>query len=163
MSSFDYLKKIARQKVARTKSQQANEEFTFLSVRISGKAMCLPAEAIKEIIPKPLVIPMGHAKPWYKGLMKVQGEIFSVVDVGLFLGGKSRGSRLNYAVALQSENGQHAFVVEEINGLVKEKVIKKNDERFTGKLQTESGGELISILVEDIINSPEYNNVSVFS
>lgn len=163
MSSFDYLKKVAQQKAGRKKNQQISEEFTFLSVRIAGEAMCLSAEAVREIIPKPLVMPMGHAKPWYKGLMKVQGEVFSVIDIGLFLSGKSRGSKISYAIALQSESGQHAFAVEEVNGLIKEKVIKKQGERFTGKLQTESGGELTFILVEDIISSPEYNNVSIFS
>lgn len=162
MSSFDYLKQIVEQRARIDRNQVIDEEFAFLSIKVAGEPMCLPADMVREIIPKPMVAAMGHAKPWYKGLMKVQGDIFSAVDIGLFLGKKSRGTRLAYAVALKSNSGQHAFLVEEVNGLVKEKVVKKQKDDFVNLLFTASGTELKTIIVDEIVDSPEFNNVSVF-
>lgn len=60
-----------------------------LGVQVGGQAWLISLEDAAEVIPVPPVFAVPLAKPWFRGVANVRGNLYSVSDFGAFLGGQA--------------------------------------------------------------------------
>jgi len=58
-----------------------------LGVRIAGEPWLFDLTDAGEVIPVPPVAPVPLARPWFRGVANVRGNLYSVSDLGELLGG----------------------------------------------------------------------------
>jgi twitching motility protein PilI len=59
-----------------------------LAVQIAGGGWLVDLEDAAEVIAVPAIYPVPLAKPWFRGIANVRGNLHSVSDFGAFLGGE---------------------------------------------------------------------------
>jgi len=58
-----------------------------LGVRIAGEPWLFDLTEAGEVIPVPPIAPVPLARPWFRGVANVRGNLYSVSDLGALLGG----------------------------------------------------------------------------
>lgn len=160
-TSFQYLQLIAsRQRVVREDSV-SGEGNKFLCVGIKKQKLYINTGYIGEIIMDAAPSPVGHSAVWFEGLVKVQGEIYSAVNIGAFLN-DAKTNTGSYTIALSPQYNNIALIVDSLLGLHTIEMsgeITKN--KFTDVYQAEE--EEINILsIKRLLSSPEFRNISIF-
>jgi len=59
---------------------------TKLGVRVGGEAWLVDLKEAAEVIPVPPLSAVPLAKPWFRGVANVRGNLYSVSDLGALLG-----------------------------------------------------------------------------
>ena len=59
---------------------------TKLGLRAGGEAFLVDLKEAGEVIPVPPISPVPLARPWFKGVANVRGNLYSVSDLGALLG-----------------------------------------------------------------------------
>ena len=62
-----------------------------LGLQVGGEAWLVDLREAGEIVPPPAISPVPLARPWFKGVANVRGNLYSVTDFSAFLGGPSTG------------------------------------------------------------------------
>ena len=57
-----------------------------LGLRTAGEAWLVDLKEAGEVIPLPAISPVPLARAWFKGVANVRGNLYSVSDLGAFLG-----------------------------------------------------------------------------
>ena len=57
-----------------------------LGVRMGGEAWLVDLMEAGEVMPVPSISPVPLAKPWFKGVANVRGNLYSVTDFSAFVG-----------------------------------------------------------------------------
>lgn len=162
--SFQLLQNLAKRDKVKRISTDKSKGAAFLGVLVKDKKYHIPIAQVREIIPKPQIVAIGHAKPWLDGLLKVQGEIYSVIDVAAFLGkGHVKADKNRVVVALSMIEGNYALVVSSVLGITKlgDLQLVDNDE-YTVTYQTPEKNAVPALSIPSIIESSELANMSVF-
>src|SRR5205823_7479276 len=60
-----------------------------LGVQIGGEGWLVDLEEAAEVIAVPAISPVPLAKPWFRGVANVRGNLYSVSDFRAFLGGEA--------------------------------------------------------------------------
>ncbi len=161
--SFQFLKALASKHRAGQTKEQVEEGVAFLGVVLDQQDYYIPVGQIKELVPDPKIIPVGHTKSWVKGLLKVQGEIYSVIDVALLLGLSETQNKNALAIALSAPEGNYAILVSSVLGLRKTLNLQPmNAGDYTVTFQTPDKEEISALSIPSIIESKELVNMSVF-
>lgn len=160
-TSFQYLQLIAsRQRVVREGSV-SSEGNKFLCVGVKNQKLYINTEYIGEIIMDVAPSPVGHSAVWLEGLVKVQGEIYSAVNIGTFLN-DSKTNTGSYTVALSPQYNNIALIIDTLLGLHSIDTsgdVSKN--KFIDVYQ--AGKEEINVLsVNRLLASPEFKDISIF-
>lgn len=58
-----------------------------LGVQVGEEYWLIDMADISEVLPAPPLTPVPLTKPWYCGVANVRGNLYSIVDLGVFLGG----------------------------------------------------------------------------
>lgn len=160
--AFQYLQHLASEKRDVSQSGDADKEPAFIGIRIQGDTCYLDVDSIREIIPNPTIAPVGHAQSWLQGLIKVQGEIYSVVDLAGFLGKKPVADKNSFVIALAQEGGNYALLVSRVLGMTKLAQAKKTEEEtYFDKYQSDIR-EISVLSVQRMLESSDFANVSIF-
>ncbi len=163
MNSFEFLKNQSqRRKVVKVASDAVNEA-AFLGVVVNEETLYIPIEQIHEIVTNPSIVPVGHAKHWMRGLLKSQGDVYSVIDIATFLHADQETDKARILVALSSEQGHYAILVSAILGITKVRQLEKvgsNSYSITYKTADEKTINVFSMQL--IEHSAEMRNMSVF-
>ncbi len=141
------------------------DDTAFLGVGLRGKTYHIPVGQIREIVPNPKITAIGHAKSWLTGLLKVQGEIYSVIDVAQLLGLPEEESKLKLAIALSVSGGNYAIVISSVLGIVRVNHLHEVDsDEYTVSYQVadDTDNVMITLCVPSIIRSSELTNMSIF-
>jgi twitching motility protein PilI len=64
----------------------AGEQASALGVLVGHDHWLVEMSDISEVLPVPPMIPVPLTKPWYGGLSNVRGNLYSIIDLPLFLG-----------------------------------------------------------------------------
>ncbi len=161
--SFQFLKALANKHRVGQSKERADEGVAFLGVVLDQRDYYIPVAQIRELIPDPNITPVGHTKPWLKGLLKVQGEIYSVIDMALLLGLSETQNKHALAIALSAPEGNYAILVSSVLGLRKALNLQPmNADDYTVTFQTADKEEILALSVPSIIESKELVNMSIF-
>ena len=72
----------------RLQSAEAGERLpSRLGIQVRGEGWLVGLDDAAEVIPVPPVSAVPLAKPWFRGVANVRGNLYSVSDFGAFLGG----------------------------------------------------------------------------
>jgi twitching motility protein PilI len=77
----DYQKNLAE----RLKSAEAGRGASMLGLQVDDEAWLVDLSDAGEVIPVPAITPLPLARPWFKGLANIRGNLYSVVDFPAFL------------------------------------------------------------------------------
>jgi twitching motility protein PilI len=58
-----------------------------LGVQVGDEYWLVDMAEISEVLPVPPLTPVPLTKPWYCGVANVRGNLYSIVDFGVFMGG----------------------------------------------------------------------------
>lgn len=58
-----------------------------LGVQVGDEYWLVDMAEISEVLPTPPLTPVPLTKPWYRGVANVRGNLYSIVDFGVFMGG----------------------------------------------------------------------------
>ncbi len=162
ITSYSYLKELANtQRSSKTHDLGANE-LSFLCIRIQKELIYIDATRIGEVIPFSGVSPVGHTAPWFEGLLKIQGQIYSVLDISSFLGYKSSVKRKEFVIALSEANDNVSIIAEELFGLQKfTKIHKVSEENYLDTYRAvDKNIQVLSI--DRLLTTPEFTHISIF-
>lgn len=83
VSLRDYQRDLA----ARLQSAGAGRAASKLGLDVGGARWLVDLTDAGEVIPVPGITPVPLTRPWFRGVASIRGTLFSVVDLGAFLGG----------------------------------------------------------------------------
>jgi len=83
VSLRDYQRDLA----ARLQSAGAGRAASKLGLQVGGERWLVDLTDAGEVIPVPGITPVPLTRPWFKGMASIRGNLYSVVDIGAFLGG----------------------------------------------------------------------------
>ena len=83
ISLRDYQRDLA----ARLQSAGAGRAASKLGLEVAGARWLVDLTDAGEVIPVPGITPVPLTRPWFRGVASIRGNLFSVVDIGAFLGG----------------------------------------------------------------------------
>lgn len=70
-------------------AQAADAPATRLGVQVGDELWLIKLEEAGEVIPTPQIAPVPRARPWFRGLVNIRGNLYSVVDFAAFQGGEA--------------------------------------------------------------------------
>jgi twitching motility protein PilI len=76
---------------------------TKLGLEVGGEAWLVDLKEAGEVIPVPPVSPVPLARPWFKGVANVRGNLYSISDFAAFLGGEATPVSAEARLVLVSE------------------------------------------------------------
>lgn len=160
--AFQQLQQLSQKKSISRERTAAEDKTTFLCVGIHEKQVYINTDDITEVMPYAGASPVGHTVPWYKGLIKVQGEICSLVDIASFLEQPPVGRKDSYVIALSRRHDNIAILVENLAGLHAVKMTGEITKKgYTDVYQTEKG-EVQVLSFARLFSSDDFFNISVF-
>ena len=83
ISLRDYQRDLA----ARLQSAGAGRAASKLGLEVGGERWLVDLTDAGEVIPVPGITPVPLTRPWFRGVASIRGNLYSVVDIGAFLGG----------------------------------------------------------------------------
>lgn len=87
MAARTSLRDYQRDLVARLQSAGAGRAVSKLGLQVGGERWLVDLTDAGEVIPVPAITPVPLTRPWFRGVASIRGNLFSVVDIGAFLGG----------------------------------------------------------------------------
>lgn len=87
MAARTSLRDYQRDLAARLQSAGAGRASSKLGLRVGGERWLVDLTDAGEVIPVPDITPVPLTRPWFRGVASIRGNLFSVVDIGAFLGG----------------------------------------------------------------------------
>ncbi len=164
LTAFQQLQELSKKTKVNKKVTTINDgSKTFLLVSINKTKIYIDSCAIGEVIDKIKISSVGHTVPWFKGLVKVKGDVYSLIDAAPFLEIPLSDNKRGYVIALSSDYDNVAIFVDNLFGLYSVEEIKgKKEEGYLDIYQTEKG-EIRVLALERLVSSDEFFAVSVFS
>lgn len=87
MATKTSLRDYQRDLAERLKNAGTGRRPSKLGVQVGGEAWLVDLVDAGEVIPVPDITPVPLARPWFKGMANIRGNLYSVVDFPAFLGG----------------------------------------------------------------------------
>jgi twitching motility protein PilI len=81
------LRDYQRDLAARLQDAGVGRASSKLGLQVGGERWLVDLTDAGEVIPVPGITPVPLTRPWFRGVASIRGNLFSVVDIGAFLGG----------------------------------------------------------------------------
>ena len=59
-----------------------------LGVQVGSESWLVRLDEAGEVVPPPTIAPVPLARPWFRGLTNIRGNLYTVVDLAVFHGGE---------------------------------------------------------------------------
>lgn len=116
----------------RQEAETEENQWRALAIEALGVPIVLPIGDVSELAVCENITPVPLTRPWVRGLTNVRGQLYTVVDLSVFLGGpETRLSRDARIIMLGDAGLQSCLLVNNVLGL---KIL--NDESKTAAPQT---------------------------
>ncbi len=164
LKAFQQLQELTKKtKVEKNIAIISETRKTFLSVGIDQKKIYIDTIDVGEVMHQVKASLVGHTASWFKGLVKVQGDIYSLIDISPFLETAPVSEKSSYVVALSQQYNNVALIVDNLFGLQSVEEIKdKKEEGYLDIYQTEKG-EIHVLALKRLVLSDKFSDISVFS
>ncbi|MBS9777593.1 MAG: chemotaxis protein CheW [Gammaproteobacteria bacterium] len=160
--SFDYLAGLSQVKKANRSKNLFEEIESFLCVKIQKQLIYISTAKIKEVLPFSNVVCVGHTSPWFEGLLKIQGEIYGVLDISLLLGQQQAMHKKEFIIALTEMNENISIIAEETLGLQSFKKNQKITEKGLIDIYHTPEKDINVLSIERLLASNDFTNISIF-
>lgn len=98
---------------------QTSPSATVLGI-VLGEDRCLVhMNEVNEVIQTPKITPVSLTQPWFIGMMNVRGNLYSITDLGVFLGGSPTPFNLRSRILLVATTNKmnSGFLVNSMLGI----------------------------------------------
>jgi twitching motility protein PilI len=104
---------------AQQQEAQAEENaWRALAVEVRGAPVILPIKDVSELAVCENITPVPLTRPWVRGLTNVRGQLYTVVDLSVFLGGPETRLSRDARIIMLGDNGlESCFLVNNVLGL----------------------------------------------
>ncbi len=164
LSNFQWLEQLSRKKKIKKEHNSIidGDRIAFLCVVIGGKQICIDASDIAEVVAREQISLVGHTVSWFKGLIKAQGDIYSLVDISPFLDASPVSVKKGYIVTLSRRYDNIAIVVDMLGGLRSVQKMEKIEEtEYTDIYRV--GDERITMLsCQRLLSSEKFFDISLY-
>lgn len=83
ISLRDYQRELA----ARLQGAASRQSASKLGLQVGAEAWLVDLAEAGEVVPVPPITPVPLARPWFRGVANIRGNLYSVADFSAFLGG----------------------------------------------------------------------------
>lgn len=85
ISLRDYQRELA----ARLQGAASRQSASKLGLQVGAEAWLVDLVEAGEVVPVPPITPVPLARPWFRGVANIRGNLYSVADFSAFLGGSA--------------------------------------------------------------------------
>lgn len=173
LNAYQLLKSMAKQGQAVVSAPAQGDQtgqWRAVGFRLEGTDFLAPMEQVDEVLYVPNCTRFPGVKPWVAGVANVRGRLLSVIDLGLFFGGKpSISSKRSRILAAKFNDLYTGIIVDEVLGIqsiVKEARIEQvqSDKRYsayvTGRVEQDGQSWTVFDLAK-LVQAPEFLQVAV--
>ncbi len=98
---------------------QTSPSATVLGIALGEDRCLVHMHEVSEVIQTPKITPVSLTQPWFIGMMNVRGNLYSITDLGVFLGGPPTpfNSRSRILLASTSYKINSGFLVNSMLGI----------------------------------------------
>lgn len=128
-----------------------------LGVQIGNELWLVEMSDISEVLPPPALTKVPLTKPWYRGVANVRGNLYSIVDLGLYNGGAPVAQESQTRVLLVGQ--KYAFnaglQVSRVLGLRNSKDWKEIQQNGETRVQDGDGQVWRKLDMSQLLQQPE--------
>jgi twitching motility protein PilI len=129
-----------------------------LGVQIAGQNWLVEMTDISEVLPLPPLTPIPFAKPWFRGVANVRGNLYGVTDMASYQHGSAASGDINNRVLLVA--GHYAFnaalLVDRVLGLRDARDWQQDDENEQAGYRDEQGARWRTLDVPGLLEQAEF-------
>lgn len=129
-----------------------------LGVQVGEEYWLVDMADINEVLPLPPLTPVPLTKPWYCGVANVRGNLYSIVDLSVYMDGAAipREGQSRVLLAGQKFAFNAGLLVSRVLGLRNIKDWQRSDEDGKICLQDESGQRWHKLDMAQLLQQPEF-------
>jgi twitching motility protein PilI len=100
-------------------ADSSTDQVSAMGVLIAGRNWLVDMADIREVLPLPKVTAVPLTKPWFRGVVNVRGNLYSVVDMATYQHGGAASGDTNNRVLLVADRYKFnaALLVDRVLGL----------------------------------------------
>jgi twitching motility protein PilI len=129
-----------------------------LGVLVGEEYWLVDMADINEVLPLPPLTPVPLTKPWYCGVSNVRGNLYSIVDLGVYMGGTATPHEGQSRVLLAGQ--KFAFnaglLVSRVLGLRNAKDWEREEQNGEVRLRDASGQVWHQLDMAQLLQQPEF-------
>ncbi len=164
LKAFQQLQELDKKnKVEKKVELISDKRKTLLSVGINQQKFYIDTSDVGEVMHQVKTSLVGHTASWFRGLVKVQGDIYSLIDIAPFLEFSPVSEKSTYVVALAKQYENVAIVVDNLFGLFSVEEVKDKKEKGYFNIYQTDKGEVSVLSVKRLVESDKFSDISVFS
>ena len=148
---------------------KANEFWKGIGFVVGGETVVTPWDEVAEIQSLPNFTRVPGAKDWVKGVANVRGSLLPVMDLGSFMGFRSKSMRKQRLLVIQHDGIYSGLIVDEILGAMSfeqfeqmeyEPVVNENLKPFIRGGFTKQDTDWPVFSLHAVAESPDFRKVS---
>jgi twitching motility protein PilI len=134
-----------------------------LGVQCGAENLLLRLDEAGEVLPVPDVSPVPLTRPWFLGLANIRGNLHSVVDFALFMGGEATPRTADSRIVLVAEHYKinAALLINRMLGLRNLQQLQKDTEApvapwIAACYRDQSGRAWRELAVGELVRHPDF-------
>ncbi len=129
-----------------------------LGVQVGNEFWLVDMADINEVLPPPPLTKVPLTKPWYCGVANVRGNLYSIIDFSIYMGGAPipREGQGRVLLAAQKFAFNAGFLVSRVLGLRNATDWQRTEQDGEVRLQDGSGQVWRKLDVEKLLQQPEF-------
>jgi twitching motility protein PilI len=139
-----------------------------LGVQSGAENLLLRLDESGEVLPVPVVSPVPLTRAWFLGLANIRGNLYSVIDFALFMGGEATPRTADARIVLVAERYQvnAALLINRMLGLRNLQQLQKDDEApaapwIAASYRDQSGGAWRELAVGELVRHQDFLQAGV--
>ena len=142
---------------------QAGEQVSTLGIQLGGDLWLVEMSDISEVLPIPPITAVPFTKHWYRGMANVRGNLYSVVDLAVFMGQADvlHDGRSRILLAAQKFSFNAGLLVSRVLGLRNIRTWRRSE--VGGRIQYEDQqGQIWQQLdIAKLLRQPDFLHVEI--
>lgn len=164
MSKRFNLREFQQQLLDRLQEQKSGSaQVSTLGVQVGAEHWLVDMPDISEVMSLPAMTPVPLTKPWYCGVANVRGNLYSIIDFGLYSGGAeiSREGQSRVLLLAQKYAFNAGLLVSRVLGLRNSAGWKRVEQDGKTLLQDEHGQLWRKLDVAELLGQADFLHIGV--
>lgn len=134
-----------------------------LGVRIGNAFWLIDMTDISEVLPLPALTTVPLTKPWYCGVANVRGNLYSIIDLGAFMGGNALIPESQNRIMLlgQTFGFNAGLLVTRVLGLRNAQDWQQIETGDEIRYQDSNGQQWRKFDLKNLLNQPEFLQIGI--
>lgn len=99
--------------------QESSDLSLYCVFVVNGEKYTIPMDYVKEVVKMPSTTPIPQMPEYFSSMANVRGEVYGILDLGLFFNDQKNELEFNYLLILNHEEYQVAISLNEVPNTIK--------------------------------------------